>query len=210
MSNALNYDYGGWVSNNAPATGSAPNLVRMIGWLAAASTLFAAVGTGGVLAREHLQRNALDAQHATATTESGQARTPNENLSRIREVLKPAVSDLANALQVSRQTIYNWLNGEAVADGNAARLHDLAQAADVLAHAGIEINATLMKRKFANGRTLLQVAQAGESAKDAAVMLARIHKDEAAQRERLNARYAKRANTPASADFDLPAANDQV
>uniref|UniRef100_UPI00141AE194 hypothetical protein n=2 Tax=Pseudomonas TaxID=286 RepID=UPI00141AE194 len=90
----------------------------------------------------------------------------------------------------------------------AAKLHDLAQAADVLAHEGIPISASLLKRKFANGRTLLQMAQAGESARDAALMLIQIHKRETAQRERMNARFATRAKTPASADFDLPASND--
>jgi hypothetical protein len=41
-------------------------------------------------------------------------------------------------------------------------------------------------------------------------MLVQIHKREAAQRERMNARFANRAKTPASADFDLPPSNDHV
>jgi transcriptional regulator with XRE-family HTH domain len=137
-------------------------------------------------------------------------RTPGENLSRIREVLRPAVSDLAATFGVSRQSVYNWLNGEPVAAENAERLHDLAQAADVLAHEGVEINAALLKRKFANGRTLMQVALAGESARDAALMLVQIHQREAVQRERMNARFASRAKSPSSADFDLPASNDHA
>ena len=139
-----------------------------------------------------------------------QGRTPSENLSRIREVLKPAITDLATTFGVSRQSVYNWLNGDPVADQNAARLQDLAQAADVLAHEGVGINAALRKRKFANGRTLMQVAQAGESARDAALMLVQSHKREAVQRERMTARFANRAKTPATADFDLPASNDRA
>ncbi|PTB27771.1 hypothetical protein C9I56_16280 [Paraburkholderia caribensis] len=120
------------------------------------------------------------------------------------------MSDLATTLGVSRQSVYNWLNGEQVADENAARLQDLAQAADVLDHEGIAVNAALLKRKFANGRTLMQVAQAGESARDAALVLVQIHRRETAQRERMNARFADRAKTPATADFDLPPSNDQA
>lgn len=70
------------------------------------------------------------------------------------------------------------------------------------------VNAALLKRKFANGRTLLQVAQAGESAREAANQLVRIYKREAAQRERIAAQFANRTKTPSSADFDLPSAND--
>jgi hypothetical protein len=111
---------------------------------------------------------------------------------------------------VSRQSVYNWLKGEPVADENAAKLQDLAEAADILAHEGLDINVALLKRKFANGRTLMQVAQAAESARGAALMLVAIHKREAVQRARVNARFANRAKTPASADFDLAASNDHT
>jgi transcriptional regulator with XRE-family HTH domain len=160
-----------------------------------------------------LQADTYQAQKVSPTVEVvevGAVRSPSEDLTRIREVLKPAVSDLATTLGVSRQSVYNWLNGETVADENAAKLQDLAQAADVLAHEGVAVNAALLKRKFANGRTLLQVAQAGESARDAALQLVQIHKRETAQRERMAARFANRAKTPASADFDLPSASNDA
>ena len=203
--------YGGWVTDRPDATGVTSTLVRWVGWMTAAGTALTSIGTGGELSLEHLQRSARQAQHMVHLVEvSGveQVRTPGENLSRIRDVLNPAVSDLATTFGVSRQSVYNWLNGEPVADENAAKLQDLAQAADVLAHEGVGINAATLKRKFANGRTLMQVAQAGESARDAALMLIHIHRREAVQRERMNTRFANRTKTTASADFDLPASND--
>jgi transcriptional regulator with XRE-family HTH domain len=208
--------YGGWIIDRPAATGVTSTLVRWVGWMTAAGAAGAAltgIGTGGELSLEHLQRSAQQAQHrvsAFEVAEIDQIRTPSENLSRIREVLNPAVSDLATTFRVSRQSVYNWLNGEPVANENAAKLQDLARAADVLEHEGVSINSALLKRKFANGRTLMQVAQAGESASEAALMLIQIHKREAAQRERMNARFANRAKTPASADFDLPASNDHA
>ena len=72
----------------------------------------------------------------------------------------------------------------------------------------MDIKAALLKRKFANGRTLMQVAQAGESARNAALVLVQVRKRESVQRERMSARFANRAKTPASSDFDLPASND--
>jgi transcriptional regulator with XRE-family HTH domain len=211
MNNAKTY--GGWVMER-PATGVTSTLIRCVGWMTAASAALTCVGTGGELSLESLQRSAQRAQHMVPVNEEvagvEQIRTHSENLSRIREVLSPAVSDLATTFGVSRQSVYNWLNGEPVAEENAAKLKDLAQAADVLVHEGVSINAALLKRKFANGRTMMQVAQAGESARDAALLLVQIHKREAVQRERINARFANRAKTPASADFDFPASNDHA
>jgi transcriptional regulator with XRE-family HTH domain len=171
------------------------------------------MGTGGALSLAQLQRATHSKQNTVPlaeVTDAQHIRSPSENLSCIREVLKPSISDLAITLGVSRQSVYNWLHGEPVTDENAAKLQDLAQACDVLVNGGVPVNAALLKRKFANGRTLLQVAQVGESAREAALMLIHIHQQEATQRERINARFANRAKTPATADFDLPASNDQA
>lgn len=205
--------YGGWVTDRPTATGGSSTLVRWVGWMTAAGAALTGIGTGGELSLEHLQRSAERAQNMVSVVEFAeikQVRTPRENLSRIREVLNPAVSDLATTFGVTRQSVYNWLNGDPVTDENAAKLQDLAQAADILAHEAVDTGAALLKRKFANGRTLMQVAQAGESVRDAAQKLVQILNCEAVQRERLNARFANRAKTPASADFDLPASNDHA
>lgn len=213
MSTTLNHFYGGWVSEQATVTKAAPAVVRLVGWVTAASAALAGIGTGGKLSIEQLQYSTHQKQYTEyrlEVVEIEAVRTPAENLKRIREVLNPAVSDLATTLGVSRQSVYNWLNGGPVAEENTAKLQDLAQAADMLAHENIAVNAALLKRKFTNGKTLFQVVQAGESAMDAAVMLVQIHKREAVQRERMNARFANRAKTATSADFDLPSSNDHA
>lgn len=199
--------FGGWVSPHL-GTGNSPSLTRVVGWASAAllATL-AEAGTGSELQfRKFPEKLAHAYAHGTDIIEATVSRNPAEDLARIREVLSPAVSELASTLGVTRQSIYNWLNGEPVAEENAAKLHDLAQAADVLAHEGVTVNSTLLKRKFANGRTLFQVAQAGESARDAAAMLLQVLRHEAQQRERIAARFTGRPKTAATADFDLPPA----
>jgi transcriptional regulator with XRE-family HTH domain len=206
--------YGGWVTDRPAATGVSPTVVRLVGWMAAAGAMLSSIGTGGELSVEHLQRSTHQMQHMVPSVDVANVappvRSPAEDLVRIREVLKPAVSDLATTFGVSRQSVYNWLNGDSVAEENAAKLQDLAQAADVLAHEGIAVNAALLKRRFANGRTLLQVAQASESARDAALQLVHIHKREMTQRERMATRFANRGKTAPSADFDLPSASDDA
>jgi len=202
--------YGGWVKESPAATGSSLSLCQIVSWMAiAGGVALSHMGTGSELSLEHLQR----AQYSATVTDISDVetiRTPSEDLARIREVLKPAISDLATTLGVSRQSVYNWINGDAVAADNADKLRDLAQAADVLTSERVVVNAALLKRKFVNGKTLLQVAQTGGSALEAAQLLVKIYKREAAQRERMNARFAKRAKTPATADFDLPVSNDYI
>lgn len=207
MADALTY--GGWVTDRPAATGSSISLVRLVGCLAGAA--LAGLGTGGELSIEQLQRSLSPNQIiASSVVEVEPERSPSENLARIREVLAPAVSDLAVIFGVTRQSVYNWANGEPIADENAEKLRDLAQAADLLTDAGIEVNASLLKRKFVNGKTLLQVAQTGESVRDAALLLIQIFKREAEQRERLNVRLANRPKTSATADFDLPVSDDHA
>jgi len=203
--------YGGWVNKRPVATGGSFNLVNLVGWATVVGAALTHVGTGGELSLKQLQRTTSKIQyavHGAEVTEVEAVRTPKEDLARIREVLSPAISDLATTLGVTRQSVYNWLNGDPVAIENAAKLRDLAQAADVLAQEGVTINAALLKRKFFNGKTLLQVAQSGESARDSALLLVQILKREAEQRERMNARFANRPRTSATADFDLPSSSD--
>lgn len=72
---------------------------------------------------------------------------------------------------------------------------------------GVTINSTLLKRKLINGRNLIQVTQSGGVTLNDVKRLTHIYKREEAQRERLKARFANRAATPATADFDLPMAS---
>lgn len=205
--------YGGWVTDRPVATGVSSTVVRLVGWMAAAGAVLSSIGTGGELSIEHLQRSTQQMQHMAPTVDVADVapiRSPAEDLAYIREVMKPAVSDLATTFGVSRQSVYNWLNGEPVAEENATKLQDLAQAADVLAHEGIVVNTALLKRKLANGRTLLQMAQVGGSARDAALQLVHMHRRETTQRERMAARFANRGKTAPSADFDLPSAGDDA
>jgi transcriptional regulator with XRE-family HTH domain len=197
--------YGGWVSKHA-GTGNSVSFGKIVGWAsAAAMASIVAVGTGGELQSARLKERVSHRYAVSADViEVEKAREPSEDLAHIREVLSPPVSELATTLGVTRQSIYNWLNGEQVAVENAAKLRDLAQAADVFTGNGVTINATLLKRKFANGKTLLQAVQSGESAREAALVFVQVLKRESEQRQRINARFVGRSKAAATADFDLP------
>ncbi len=119
-------------------------------------------------------------------------RTPMENLSHIRTVLMPAITDLAQALGVSRQAVYDWQNGKAIGSVNAARLADLAKAADVLATEGLVSPSQLLRRPLASGKTFLDVVREGGSAENAIRELVSRVRRELQQRQMLGARLANR------------------
>ena len=133
------------------------------------------------------------------------ARTPSENLEHIRTVLRPAVTDLAAALGVSRQAIYDWQSGKPVTAENAARLTDLAAAADVFAAENLTATAQLLRRPIAGGKRFFEVVRDGGCAEDAARKLVEMARRELVQRQALSERLAgrKRPSTP-SEDFAAP------
>lgn len=210
MTSSFAYADNGWVSHRVTPTGEVSNVTKMMRCIAALGSM-ASIGTGGSLDIQSLRNDFEHISYWAPTSEVADValiRTPAEDLEIIRNVFRPAISDLAAAFGVSRQSVYNWINGEAVAEDNSQRLADLARASDILLASGISDARVLLKRKFANGRTLFQVVAAGESASTAAQQLVKIYKREDAQRNRLRARFAARPRSMPTADFDLPAPND--
>lgn len=160
------------------------------------------VGTGGLMTAEYFAKRADRgyAYHQIATlpapADGMLQRTPAENLALVREVLKPAVSDLAMLFGVSRQAIYDWQAGAQPVPDSTARLDDLAGAADVLATAGVATTPRLLQRRIAGGKTLFDVVREGASAKDAAHTMAQMLRREHEQRRALDAKLAARKRQP--------------
>jgi transcriptional regulator with XRE-family HTH domain len=171
------------------------------------------VGTGGMSTPTYFQHK-LGYQFAQIPVPEDLdvgIRPPAENLKRIRAVFKPSVSDLANLLRVSRQTIYNWMGGENPSLESADRLEDLAKAADLIEAHGVNTSTYLLRRKIRDGKTLIDIAMGGGSAHDAARSLVRILDQEAAERDLLKSRldgrqYAKRDNS----EFGIPMLDENI
>ncbi len=204
-----------WFANQQESTGSSS--VRVASIVAAGLLSFAVMSGTGASADDLGQLRKLQAGNSTisnpikdCTVETSPLRTSAENLGRIRTIFSLAVSDLGKTFNVSRQTIYNWLNGEQPTPEHTAKLRDLALAADTIADAGIPISGILLKRKLIEGKNIFEFVQSGGSATDAAQLLAQIFKREAEQKQRLSARFAGRSTSKSSADSDIMAANDVV
>lgn len=81
----------------------------------------------------------------------------------IRQVLKPAIADLAAAFGVSRQAIYRWISGDATPKPEKIeRIRALSHAADAFRQAGVMRAPSLLKMKAFEGRSLLDLVAAGQ------------------------------------------------
>lgn len=170
--------------------------VALSGFVAGAVACAFLVGTGGMTTPDYIQhRRERGYQFVQVGIPEGMnagIRPPAENLHQIRAVFKPSISDVATLLDVSRQTVYNWMAGERPSPESANRLEDLAKAADLVAAHGLSTSADLFKRKIRDGKTLTDIVRDGGSAQDAARSLVRIAEQEAEQRDLLKNRLSGR------------------
>ena len=205
----------GWFSDRHNSTGTSSCLDCITNYVLAAG-LFMSVGTGVFaddltrLRQEQKNEPIISNPVKIYTVETTSERTPSEDIAQIRKVFSPAVSDLAKSLNVSRQTVYNWSNGEQPTPEHTARLKDLALVADLFAESGVPVSSVILKRKVIKGKNLFEIIREGGAAGDAAHLLLQIARSETSQRERLAARFAGRKVSQPSADSDIMAANDEV
>jgi hypothetical protein len=165
------------------------------------------IGTGGAATIDYLRTKGtkgyqspwfvLDREVHSA---HGPTASAADNLALIRSVLRTSVADLARALGVSRQAIYDWQTGRPIAVDNAARLQDIANAADLLAREGLQATAHVMRRPISNRRNFFEIIRDGGAAEAAARTLIEIVRRELKQRENVRSRLADRAG-PTREDF---------
>lgn len=187
------------------------------GALAALSFAYCAAGTMGVLTPESLEQRsatsnspvhyeAVPASVASLMEPVALEPTPAENLARVREVLKPAVLELANLFGVSRQAVYAWQDGAQPAPLVAARLATLARAADVFANAGLTVDTKTLRRRVAGGGTVLDAVLGGGDAVQVAQSLVQTLTRERAQRQQVTQQLDGRQRpTFDAAEYGSPA-----
>lgn len=121
------------------------------------------------------------------------------------------MSHLPAVFGVSRQTLYNWLNGETPKEQHHGKLVQLAAAARVFTEAGFRPTALSLDRTVAQGRSFVELLGQGVDGKETAERLVRIEKRGAAARERLEALLGDRTpSRPEVADLGRPALHEDV
>ncbi|MBI5569654.1 MAG: helix-turn-helix transcriptional regulator [Desulfomonile tiedjei] len=197
----------------ATGTGSGfTNATRLTAAVIASAWL---IGTGGTTNPEYFsRRNQMGYRfpevESSPAPQSVAHRTPAENVTNIRKVLKPTVSELASLFRVSRQTVYDWQNGTQPGSDYEMKLEDLSRAADVFLTEGVPVTPYLLKRRVSGGKTLFDFVREGGSAEVVARQLTEMVLRELRQRRALDARLTGR-KPPATdyADAGVPAFNER-
>ncbi|MFH0298068.1 hypothetical protein AAFX91_12660 [Bradyrhizobium sp. 31Argb] len=161
----------------------------------AAATIALQVGTGGLATGEYYrakgEKGYAFARYDAPDQNTAPERTPSQEISRVREVLKLSITDLAGLFGVSRQAIYDWQSGKAAAVENASKLSSLARAADSIA-AEVPNPVLALRRKLAGGKTFVELIKEGGDAEVAALNLISMLRSENEQRARVEKRLAGR------------------
>lgn len=121
------------------------------------------------------------------------------------------MSHLPAIFGVSRQTLYNWLNGETPKEQHQSKLVELAAAARVFMEAGFKPTSLSLDRAVAQGKSFVELIGQGADGKQTAERLLRIEKRGAAAREKLDALLGDRTpSRPDVSDMGRPALNEDV
>lgn len=176
---------------------------------------FGGSGTGGVegvhfaLARQGYSPYAI-LKIETAAAQSTYA--PYTDLMKeVKVGFGRTMSHLPAVFGVSRQTLYNWLNGETPKEQHQGKLVHLAAAARVFVEAGFKPTAMSLDRIVAQGKSFLELIWQGADGKETAERLVRIEKRGDSARKKLDALLGYRASARSEvSDMGRPALNEDV
>lgn len=169
------------------------------------------VGTGGV-ASELFVRNAMGYRSFKVL----EFVTPVEYapFSKLMHEVKSGfgrtMSSLPEVFGVSRQTLYNWLEGETPKPVHQEKLRQLAEAANVFAELGVKPTALMLGRTILQGKTFLQLMADGAHGKDTAKKLVHIVQRGTDSRAKLDSLLGGRKAKLSLDDIGAPFQNEST
>ena len=139
-----------------------------------------AAGTGGIESGECYRRMyLLPMRYQAFLVVVASARTPDaapyaELMQVIKSGFGRTMTRLPEVFGVSRQTLYNWLNGETPKPAHQEKLRQLAEAGRIFSELGFKPTSLALDRTIMRGKSLLQLLSEGADGRDAARKLVRI------------------------------------
>ncbi len=169
------------------------------------------VGTGGV-ASELFVRRAFGYQPYEIIEQP----KPIENapyaelMGTVKAGFGRTMSRLPEVFGVSRQTLYNWLEGETPKVVYQERLRQLAEAAQVFAGLGIKPTTPMLDRTLEQGKSFLQLMAAGGDGQETAKKLIRVVQRGKDSRAKLDTLLAGRRATLSASDIASPTLDEDA
>lgn len=118
------------------------------------------------------------------------------------------LSRLPAVFGVSRQTLYNWLEGETPKPVHHERIRHLADAAKLFQHLGVKPTTLMLERNLAKGKSFLELMAEGADGKETAKQLIRVVQRGGESRAKLDALLGGRKTVMSPADFGAQALDE--
>lgn len=194
------------IYGRAPAFERPPSAYRL-----GAIGVVGEVGTGGVASAAFIDKSIGYTPFLVLRASKPVESAPYAQLMRqVKEGFGRTMSRLPEVFAVSRQTLYNWLDGETPKPVHQERLAQLAAAARVFAELGITPTSALLDRSLVGGKSFLQLLASGADGKETAKKLVRVVQRSAEARTRLDALLGGRKAAAAASDIGAPALNEKA
>jgi transcriptional regulator with XRE-family HTH domain len=169
------------------------------------------VGTGGIATLEFLREAFGYQPYEVLEQPQVVEEAPYAKLmGQVKSGFGRTMSRLPEVFGVSRQTLYNWLEGETPKAVHRERLRQLAGAAKVFADLGVKPTTPMLDRTVAQGKSFLQLMAAGANGQEAAKKLIRIVQRGADSRAKLDALLEGRKAKLSASDIGAPALDEDA
>lgn len=174
--------------------------------------LFDAAGTGGVSEVVSARRlGGYDVLFLLKPGSSSEVEVgPHAKLmQQVKAGFGRTMSRLPEVFGVSRQTLYNWLNGETPKPAYQDKIYQLAQAAIAFEAMGFKPTPASLERRLLHGKSFLQLLAQGEDGKEVAHKLVRVERRSVDSQSRFDAMLGGNKARPDAADMGVPAFKEE-
>lgn len=189
----------------SPDTNKKKYLIAAIPFIA----ILAASGTGGMITNLSWEQSVKQSYQPEITIESSVAkidtRSPAEHVAFIREAFALSTSDLAAVLNVTRPTIYAWLEGQEPKPEALCHIQKIAQVAVKLQSLQIARIETLVNRPIFDGHSILDKLKANEDTAPYFTILKKLaDKEETARQTQKGFGKSIHSISDATSDYSTP------
>lgn len=176
---------------------------------------FGGIGTGGLEWAGFISSRQGYSPYTITPPEAATLPAPNVTfaalMSNVRAGFGRTMSHLPAVFGVSRQTLYNWLEGELPREQHQNKIVQLAAAADVFVEIGFKPTSTSLDRTVEHGKSFVELIGEGADGRVTAQRLVRIVTRGAASRVKLDELLSARTSERLSAsDMGRPALNETI
>lgn len=145
------------------------------------------------------------------------SRTPTQpeavfsrDMAQVKAGFGRTMSCLPGIFGVSRQTLYNWLDGQTPKEQHQRRLHQLAEAAAIFIELAFKPTPAMLGRTLDSGKSFIQLIASGADGREMAKKLVHGVRRGRDSRAKLDALLAGKKTDLDSSDFGAPFPGEQV